>query len=110
MSSSQVTDALNFLGSTTTGLGAFSQNFDQFSNSVTGLMQTEITSDTASDAALQKQIDTTTDKINAMQTSLASQIEASDTLESEYESQQTELSASLQGLDLVLYGKNTSSS
>lgn len=110
MSSSQLTDALNFAGSTTSGLGGFSQNFDQFSNSVTGLIQTEITSDTASDASLQTQIQTTTNKINTMQQSLATQIEASDTLESEYESQQTELTATLQGLDLVLYGKNTSDS
>jgi flagellar hook-associated protein 2 len=105
MSSSQLTNALGFLGSTTSGLGGFSQNFDQFGNSVTGLIQTEITSDTASDVDFQKQIDTTTDQINAMQKNLASQIEASDTLESEYESQQTELTATLQGLDLVLYGK-----
>ncbi len=105
MSSSQLTDALNFLGSTTTGLGAFSQNFDQFSNSVTGLIQTEIASDTTSDTELQKHISTTTDQINAFQQNLAKQIEASDALESAYESQQTELTASLQGLDLVLYGK-----
>jgi flagellar hook-associated protein 2 len=105
MSSSQLNDALKFVGSTTTGLGGFSRNFDQFSNSVTGLMQTEIASDTTSDASFQKQIQTTTNQINAMQLNLSRQIEASDTLESEYESQQTELSASIQGLDLVLYGK-----
>jgi flagellar hook-associated protein 2 len=105
MGSSQVTDALSFLGSATTGLGAFSQNFDQFSNSVTGLIQTEITSATTSDADLQKHIDTTTNQINTMQQNLAKQIEASDALESSYESQQTELTASLQGLDLVLFGK-----
>jgi flagellar hook-associated protein 2 len=105
MSSSGLTDALNFLGSTTTGLGAFSQNFDQFSNPVTGLIQTEIASDTTSDAELQKHIASTTDQINTMQQNLAKQIEQSDALESSYESQQTELTASLQGLDLVLYGK-----
>jgi flagellar hook-associated protein 2 len=105
MGSSQLTDALKFLGSTTTGLGAFSQSFDQFGNSVTGLIQTEISSDTASDATLQTHIDSTTAQINLMQQNLAKQIEASDALESAYESQQTELTASLQGLDLVLYGK-----
>jgi flagellar hook-associated protein 2 len=105
MSSSQLTDALNYIGSTTTGLGAFSGTFDQFSDPVTGLIQTEITSDKASDANLQTQIDTTTDNINTMQQNLATQIEQADTLESEYESQQTELTATLQGLDLVLYGK-----
>jgi flagellar hook-associated protein 2 len=105
MGSAQLTDALNFIGSTNTGLGAFSQNFDQFSNPVTGLIQTEIASATTSDLELQKHIASTTDQINAMQQSLARQIEASDALESAYESQQTELTASLQGLDLVLYGK-----
>jgi len=105
MSSSQLTDALNYIGSTTTGLGAFSGTFDQFSDPVTGLIQTEITSDKASDANLQTQIDTTTNNINTMQQNLATQIEQADTLESEYESQQTELTATLQGLDLVLYGK-----
>lgn len=108
MSSSQLTNALKYVGSTTTGLGGFSQNFDQFSNSVTGLIQTEITSATTADANLQKQIQNTTDQINAMQRNLAKQIEASDALEAAYESQQTELTASLQGLSLVLYGKNQS--
>ena len=110
MGSSQITDALNFIGSTTTGLGAFSQSFDQFSNSVTGLIQTEIASDTTSDTELQKHIASTTDQINKMQQNLAKQIEASDAIESAYESQQTELTASIQGLDLVLYGKAAGSS
>jgi flagellar hook-associated protein 2 len=105
MSSSQLTDALDYVGSATTGLGAFSGTFDQFSDPVTGLIQTEIASDKKSDSSLQSQIDTTTDKINTMQQNLATQIEQADALESEYESQQTELTASLQGLDLVLYGK-----
>ncbi len=105
MSTSQLSDALSYAGSTTTGLGGFSQNFDQLSNSVTGLIETEISSDTTSDTNLQKQIDKTTAQINTMQQNLAAQIEKSDALESSYESQQTELTASLQGLDLVLYGK-----
>ncbi len=105
MSSSQLTDALKYVGSSSTGLGGFSQNFDQFGNTVTGLIQSEITSHTSSDLSLQKQIASTTNQINAMQANLAKQIEASDALESSYESQQTELTASLQGLDLVLYGK-----
>jgi hypothetical protein len=109
MSSSELTDALNYVGSTTTGLGAFSGTFDQFSDPVTGLIQTEIASDKKSDANFQTQIDTTTDNINTMQQNLSTQIEQADTLESEYESQQSELTASLQGLDLVLYGKASGS-
>jgi predicted nucleic acid-binding Zn-ribbon protein len=69
------------------------------------LIQTEIASDKKSDSDLQSQIDKTTANINQMQAGLATQIEQADALESAYESQQTELTASLQGLDLVLYGK-----
>jgi len=105
MGSSQLNDALNYVGSTTTGLGAFSSTFDGFSDPVTGLIQTEITSDKKSDSDLQSQIDKTTTSINQMQQGLATQIEQADALESSYESQQSELTASLQGLDLVLYGK-----
>lgn len=108
MSSSQLSDALQYIGSSTTGLGAFSQTFTQFSDPITGLIQTEINGDTTQDQDLQNQITTTTNQINTFQQNMATQIEQADTLESEYESQQTELTASLQGLDLVLYGKNLS--
>jgi flagellar hook-associated protein 2 len=109
MNSSQLTDALSYIGSPTTGLGAFSSVFAGFSDPVTGLIQTEIGSDKSSDVNLQTQIDTTTANINTMQQNLATQIERADALESSYESQQTELTASLQGLDLVLYGKSAGS-
>jgi len=109
MGPTELTDALKYVGSTTTGLGAFSGTFDQFSNSVTGLIQTEALGDTNSDANLQSQIISTTASINLMQQNLATRIEQSDALESSYESQQTELTASLQGLDLVLYGKPSGS-
>ncbi len=109
MSASQLTNALKYVGSATTGLGAFSTTFDQFSNPVTGLIQTEISGDTKSDVSLQSQISTTTANINLMQQNLATRIEQSDALESSYESQQTELTASLQGLDLVLFGKSAQS-
>jgi flagellar hook-associated protein 2 len=107
MGSAQLGSALQYIGSTKTGLGGFSQNFTQFSDPITGLIQTQISSDTTSDSRLQTQITTTTAKINAMQQSLASQIEKADTLESNYESQQQTLNSSLQGLYLVLYGKST---
>jgi hypothetical protein len=41
-----------------------------------------------------------------MQTSLTAQLEAADAQQYELQDQQTSLSASLQGLSLVLYGKD----
>jgi len=106
LSSTDLSSALSFLGSTTTGLGAFSQTFTQFSDPITGIIQTAINGDTTQDQHLQSQITTTIAKINAFQQTTAAQIEKADQLESAYESQQSELTASIQGLSLVLYGKN----
>jgi flagellar hook-associated protein 2 len=106
MSTSQLTDALKYAGSSTSGLGAFSQTFGQISDPAGGVIQIEETGDTNSDTHLQSQIATTTKHINDMQASLAKQIEAADALESAYESQQQTLNGSLQGLYLVLYGKS----
>ncbi len=107
MSATQVTDALKYVGSTTTGLGAFASSFSQVSDPISGMIQIEVGGDTTADLRLQNQIISTTANINNMQAALAKQIEAADQLESSYESQQQTLNSSLQGLYLVLYGKST---
>jgi flagellar hook-associated protein 2 len=107
MSTTQVTDALKYVGSASTGLGAFSKTFGQISDPISGLIQIEVGGDTNTDAHLQSQMAATTANIINMQKSLAKQIEAADALESAYESQQQTLTASLQGLYLTLYGKST---
>jgi flagellar hook-associated protein 2 len=107
MSTTQVTDALKYVGSASTGLGAFSKTFGQISDPISGLIQIEVSGDTNTDAHLQSQMAATTANIINMQKSLAKQIEAADALESAYESQQQTLTASLQGLYLTLYGKST---
>jgi len=106
MSTSQVTDALKYAGSTTTGLGAFSKTFGQISDPISGIIQIEVRGDTNADAHLQNQIAAATARIVNMQKTLAKQIAAADALESAYESQQQTLTASLQGLYLTLYGKS----
>jgi hypothetical protein len=106
MNSTQLSDALKYVGSATTGLGAFSQTFSQFSDPINGVIQVEQAGDTTTDNHLQSQISTITTHINEMQRSLAKQIEAADALESNFESQQTLLTSAIQGLNLVLYGKN----
>lgn len=109
MSTTQVTAALKYAAASTTGLGGFSKTFGQLSDPISGVIQIEIAGDNSSDSHLQDQISTTTARINSMQAALAKQIEAADALESAYESQQTTLKASLQGLNLVLYGKSLGS-
>ena len=107
LSSSQVQDALNFLGTTTTGFGAFYTQLDGFSDPVSGLIQAEITGDHQTDSDLQNQISTMTTQVQTMQTNLTSQLETADAQQEELQNQQAELNASLDGLNLVLYGKDT---
>jgi flagellar capping protein FliD len=80
-----------------------------FSDPVTGLIQAEITGDKKTDSDLQNQIANLQDQVHQMQISLTQQFENADALQQELENQQSALSASLNGLNLVLYGRNTTS-
>lgn len=106
LSSTQIADALTYIGSATTGLGGFAASFSQYSDPVTGLMTTETAGYTQTDQHLQSQISTLTTQINNMQTSLAQQLSTADSQVAQLESQQNTLNASLQALSLVLYGQN----
>jgi len=106
LSGAQINDAFNLLGSATKGLGAFSQSLSQYSDPITGLIKIEQAGIDTTDKSLQGQITTLTDRINAQQASLSKQLAAADAFEARLESQQKGVTASLQGLSLVLYGKN----
>ncbi len=107
LSSSQIQDAFQFIGSTTSGFGAFYTQLDGLSDPVEGLIQAEITGDQQTDSDLQSQISTMQSQVSTMQTNLTSQLEAADAQQEELQNQQSELNASLDGLNLVLYGKDT---
>ena len=106
LSSTQISDGLKFIGSATNGFGAFSSTFTQFSDPVTGLIQSEETGLKQTDTDLQTQINALNTQISTMQTNLTAQLEAADAQQYELQNQQTTLTASLQGLSVVLYGKN----
>lgn len=110
LTDSQVADAFNFIGSATKGFGAFSKALQEFSDPISGLIKTEQAGLDRTDASLQKQIATLTDRLNAMQTNLVARLQAADSMLAMLESQQKVLSASLQGLNVVLYGKNPNQS
>lgn len=109
LSSTQISDAFSYIGSTTSGLGGFSQTLQEYSDPVTGLIQTEVSGLSQTDTDLQSQISTLTTNLTAMQTAMASQLEAADAQIAELQSQQQTLTASLQSLSLVLYGQNPQS-
>ena len=106
LSSTQIADALTFVGSATAGLGGFAASFSQYSDPVTGLMTAEEAGYTQTDQHLQSQMSTLADQINSMQKGLAQQLSTADAHVAQLQAQQTALTASLQGLSLVLYGQN----
>lgn len=109
LSQSQITDALNYVGSASSGLGGFSQQLSQLSDPISGLIQSEVMGLKRTDSDFQARIATLNTQITNTTNSLTAQLEAADAAQAELQSQQQELTASLQGLSLVLYGQNPSS-
>lgn len=106
MGSSQLADALSFLGSSSTGFGALASSFTGISDPISGIIQSESTNYTQEDQNLQTQVTNKTAQINTMQTNLQSQLEAADAAIASLETQQSVLSSSIQAVDLTLYGQN----
>jgi flagellar capping protein FliD len=97
--------AFDFLGSATTGLGAFSSQLTQFSDPISGLIQLEQEGLSRVDQQIQKQIGEIGLRVELMRKGLALKLQLIDTLLATLESQQTVLTASLEALSLVVYGK-----
>lgn len=106
LSSTQISDAFSFIGSATTGLAGFAQQVNGFTDPVSGLIADEQTGLSNTDKDLQSQIATLQDRANLMQSNLQLQLATADAGLADLESQQNTLTASLQGLSLVLYGQN----
>jgi flagellar hook-associated protein 2 len=106
LNSQQISAALKYIGTTTTGLGGFSGQLTQFSDPVTGLIQSEVSGLKVQDNDYQTQISTLNTQLSNMQSALTQQFETADAQQYELQQQQQTLTASLQGLSLVLYGKD----
>ena len=106
LSDAQLSDAFKFIGSATSGWGAFSATLQQFSDPISGVITAEQNGLTNEDQNLQQQISTLTSRINTMQTNLAEQLQKADAFIADLQNQQSALNSSIQGLNFVLYGKN----
>jgi flagellar hook-associated protein 2 len=101
----QMTDGFSFLDNSATGLGGFADGLRQFSDPISGLIKLEQDGLDRVDAAIQAQVSTLTDRVTVMQKGLALKLQQADSLLASLESQQNVVTASLQGLNVVLYGK-----
>jgi flagellar hook-associated protein 2 len=105
LTATQVSDGFKFIGSATAGLGGISKQLTQLSDPVTGLINIEQAGLTTTDKNIQTEMTTLTDRITTMQSNMAAQLQKADSLLAMLASQQQSLTASLQGLNVVLYGK-----
>lgn len=105
LTDSQLQGAVSFFGSTTSGFGALAEKFTALTDPVSGSIKIEQDGLTQTDKNLQAQITTLQDRINVMQTALQSRLQLADTLLAGLESQKNMLTASVDSLNYVLYGK-----
>jgi len=105
---SSITKAFEYLGSATTGFGALSKNLTAISDPITGLIKAQQTQYDRADDRLSDQIEALATRIDYMQTTLSAKLQQADVLLAQLEAQQTLISASLDSLNLALYGKNDS--
>lgn len=106
LSDSQIASGFEFLGSESKGLGGFSAALRQYSDPIGGLIKIEQDGIDRTDRHLQDQIAALTDRIDTMQAGLSKRLTLADSLAAQLETQQKSLTASLQGLNFVLYGRN----
>ena len=105
-SDAQLTAAFNFIGSAASGFVGAIANLRPVRRPGQRAAERGGEGLANTDVDLQSQINTLTSQMTVMQTNLASQLSTADSLIAELQSQQTELSGSLQSLSLVLYGQD----
>jgi flagellar hook-associated protein 2 len=104
LSSAQIAGAFSFLGSATTGFGELANSLTQYSDPISGAIQSQQDQFTATDTRLNDQITTMTAQVNSMQTALSAQLQAADSQIAQMQSQQQLLTSTLQGLNFASYG------
>ena len=106
LTDAQIGDAFTFLGSATTGFGALAQKFTQLSDPVSGLIQTQSAGYDRTTQRLTDQIAALNDQIAGIQSSVTTKLQLADANVAALQSQQSILTASVQAIDLSLFGKN----
>jgi flagellar hook-associated protein 2 len=108
LSETQISDAFKFLGSSNSGFAALASNFTQVSDPTTGTIETQINGYQSQITSLQSQVTNAEAYVTQVQQTATQQMEAADALVAELQQQQTNLDASIQSVNYVLYGRQVS--
>ena len=102
----QLTSAFTFIGDSSKGFAALANDISQISDPVTGLIKIQQDSYDRSDSNLKTQISDLQDRINFLQLGTNRRLQNADSLLASLESQQRVITASIQSVNLALFGKN----
>ena len=103
----QLTSAFGFIGTAKKGFASLGNNLQQLSDPVSGLIKSQQDSYTTQDTNLKTQISNLQDRITILQTATTSRLARMDALIASLQSQQTVITASIQAVNLSLFGRNT---
>lgn len=107
LSDGQIRDAFSFFQSKD-GLGAQIDRVNTYTDDINGLAKLQLDQYQRTDLRLSSQISTLQDRIDTLRKGFLSRLQAADALLGQLESQQKVVSAQVQSLNLVLYGKSNS--
>ncbi len=110
LSSTQVSDAFKFLGSSNSGFAALANNFTTLSDPLSGLILQQENGYDNENTHLANQITTLTTRAAAQQAALTAQVQAADALVAQLQSEQNTVTGSLTSLSYVLYGSQNGNS
>jgi flagellar hook-associated protein 2 len=108
VSDSSLDDAFEFVGTSSAGIGSRIASLETLSDSVTGIIQLELDQYETTELRLSSQIDALTDRINRQTAVLEERLQIFDALLSTLEAQQSRVTASIDALNLTVYGKRDS--
>ena len=107
LSDAKISSAFDFFGSASTGFGALSSKFTQISDPVSGLAKLQQDSYDLADKRIQRSIDDLNERITNLQASVTARLQAADALLAQLNSQQQILTASIEALNTVTFGKRS---
>lgn len=105
LTSTHITDAFSFLGTSSTGFGGTAAQLTTVSDAVTGLAKIQLDKYEETDDRISAQVAKLSERLSAMQLSLSAKLQAADSLLAGLQSQQSVLDASIQSLNYSLYGR-----
>lgn len=107
LSPAKIQDAFTFFSSKDNGFASLQKRTSTFTDSVTGLADLQLAQFDRTDLRLSEQISKLEDRITIMQQSYQQKLQMADALLARYDSQKNVITASVDSLKLVLYGKSS---